>query len=127
MPSTDQFFPYVREFQYRGLLIPLGVRKTDGVTITADGLLKAKFGFFKVTTELANVDHTEVSGDHHWYRAVGMRLSGRDSGLTFGTSPKRGLCIMFTEKIPKVVGPRDHRALWVSVDDPAGLAEAIGK
>ncbi len=33
----------------------------------------------------------------------------------------------FVEKIPKVMGFRDHSALWVSVADPDGLAAAIGR
>jgi hypothetical protein len=35
------------------------------------------------------------------------------------------LCIAFVEKIPKVIGRRDHSALWVSVADPEGLAAAL--
>jgi hypothetical protein len=126
MPAVDQFFPYLHEAQYRLLLMPLGVRKTDGVTITADGRLEAKFGFVNAETPLTNIVYTMITGDHRWIRAVGLRGSLADSGVTFGTSPKQGLCIMFSEKIPRILGLRPHRALWVSVADPLGLAEAIG-
>ena len=57
---------------------------------------------------------------------VGARLSFADDGLTFGTNHHLGLCVEFVEKIPKVVGPRPHSALWVSVADPDGLATALG-
>jgi hypothetical protein len=50
-----------------------------------------------------------------------------DDGLTFGTNHHKGLWIAFVDKIPRVIGFRDHSLLWVSVADPEALAEAIGK
>ena len=120
-----QFFPYKIDPKWSPLLTGLGVRSRDGVTLTNDGHLFASFGRWVVKTPLENVDHTEVSGSHRWYTAVGLRLSSVDTGLTFGTNSRRGICIGFVERIPKVVGPKDHAALWVSVADPDGLAEAL--
>ena len=54
-----------------------------------------------------------------------VRLSFADDGLTMGTNHHLGLCIGFVQRIPKVIGFRDHSALWVSVADPEGLAEAL--
>jgi hypothetical protein len=105
----------------------LRVSADDGVTLTDDGTLLATYGRWRVETPLANVDHTRVSGPHRWYTAVGMRLSLADDGLTFGTNHHRGLCIEFVERVPRVIGFRDHSALWVSVADPEGLAAAIGR
>ena len=56
---------------------------------------------------------------------MGLRLSFADSGLTFGTNHRRGLCVAFREPVKKVIGLRDHDALWVSVADPEGLAAAL--
>jgi len=58
---------------------------------------------------------------------VGLRLSFTDDGITFGTNHEAGLCIAFKQKIPKVIGFKDHSALWVSVADPEALAAAIGR
>jgi hypothetical protein len=124
--TGDQFFPYEIDKRAKSILIPLGVRARDGVTVTEDGNLVATFGWVKVDTPLTNIDHTAISGPHRWYTAVGLRLSFADDGLTFGTNHHRGLCIEFKERIPKVIGFRDHSALWVSVADCEGLAEAIG-
>jgi hypothetical protein len=99
----------------------------DGVDISDDGELIATFGRFSVKTTLDNIDHTLVTGPHRWYTAVGLRLSLTDDGLTFGTNHHKGLWIAFVHKIPRVIGLRDHSLLWVSVADPEGLAEAIGK
>ena len=105
----------------------LRLRDTDGVTVTDDGRLVATFGFARVETPVDNVDHTEITGPHRWYTAVGLRLSFSDDGLTFGTNHQRGLCIEFVEPVRRVIGLRDHSALWVSVADPEALAAAIGR
>lgn len=124
---SDRFFPYRFDDRWRPLFVALRVKPTDGVTLTDDGLLRATYGWAKVVTPLDNVDHTEVSGPHRWYTAVGLRLSFADDGLTFGTNHRRGVCIEFVERVPRVIGFRDHSALWVSVADPEGLAAAIGR
>ena len=121
----SEFFAYRFDRRWQPLFITLRVKDTDGVELTDDGRLVATFGWAKVATPLTNIDHTEVSGPHRWWTAVGLRLSFSDDGITFGTNHQRGLCIAFREKVPKVIGLRDHSALWVSVDDPDGLAAAI--
>ena len=107
------------------MFFALGVDDSDGVELTDDGRLRATFGRVKVETPIANIDHTELTGPHRWYTAVGLRLSFADDGITFGTNHHAGLCIAFVEKIPRVIGFRDHSALWVSVAEPAELAAAI--
>jgi hypothetical protein len=122
---TSSRFPYDKDPRWLGILAPLGVRNSHGVELTDDDRLVASFGWVSVDTPISNVDHTKVTGPHRWYTAVGLRLSFSDDGLTFGTNHRKGLCIAFKEKIPKVIGFRDHSALWVSVADPEGLAKAI--
>ena len=123
--ATEQHFPYKLDKRWSALFFALRVTDEDGVTVTANGDLQATFGWKSVTTSLSNIDHTEITGPHRWYTAVGMRLSFSDDGITFGTNHERGLCIAFVEKIPTVIGFRRHSALWVSVEDPEGLAAAI--
>ncbi len=122
---SEQFFPYRFDMRWKPMFVALGVSSRDGVTVSDDGSLVATFGRQRVETTLDNVSHTEVTGPHRWYTAVGLRLSFSDDGLTFGTNHDRGLCIEFVDRIPRVIGFRDHSALWVSVADPEGLAEAI--
>lgn len=109
------------------MFVTLRVTERDGVTIDDDGALRATFGPFTVETTVDNIDHTEITGPHRWYTAVGPRLSFADDGLTFGTNHRRGLCLGFVDKIPRVIGFKDHSSLWVSVADPEGLASAIGR
>lgn len=125
--SDHNFFPYKLDKRWLALFTVLGVSDKDGVNVTEDGMLLATFGRVKVETPLSNITHTKVTGPHRWYSAVGLRLSFSDDGLTFGTNHKRGLCIEFREKIPKIIGLRDHSSLWVSVADPEALATAIDR
>ncbi len=120
-------FPYRLDKRWTPLFLTLGLRKKDGVTITDKGELIATFGFFKVHTTLDNIDHTEITGPHRWYTAVGLRLSLTDDGVTFGTNHQKGVSIVFKKKIPRVIGLRKHSMLWLSVADPEGLVKAIGK
>lgn len=119
-------FPYDLDKRWFVMFAALGVDETDGVEVTDDGDVIATFGRVRVTTRLSNVDHTLVTGPHRWYTAVGLRLSFTDDGLTFGTNHRRGLCLAFVERVPRVIGFKDHSALWVSVADPEGLAIALG-
>ena len=123
----SEFFPYQLDRRWTPMFAAMRVSHDDGVTLADDGLFRATFGFLHLETPIDNIDHTEVSGPHRWYTAVGARLSFADDGLTFGTNHHLGLCIEFVEKIPKVIGPRSHAALWVSVADPDGLTTALGR
>ncbi len=125
--DLEVFFPYRFDDRWKLLFATLRVKETDGVTVTDGGLLRATYGRASVETPLENIDHTLVTGPHRWYTAVGLRLSFADDGITFGTNHHRGLCIEFVERVPRVIGPRPHSALWVSVADPEGLAAAIGR
>jgi hypothetical protein len=120
-------FPYDIDRRWTPLFAVLRVGDDDAVELTADGHFRASFGRVKVETPVSNVDHTVVTGPHRWWTAVGLRLSFADDGITFGTNHRRGLCIEFREKIPKIIGFKDHSALWVSVADPEGLAAAIDR
>ena len=123
-----QFFPYRFDHRWKALFITLRVGEYDGVTVDPEaGTFRATFGRCSVETPLDNIAHTQVTSDHRWYTALGLRLSAADDGVTFGTNHRVGLCIEFVEKIPKVIGLRKHSALWVSVDDPDGLAAATGR
>lgn len=120
------FFPYRFDRRWSALFAVLRVSDRDGIRLT-DQKLIATYGRVRVETELDNIDHTEITGPHRWYTAVGLRLSAADDGLTFGTNHELGLCIAFIEPVDKVIGLRKHSALWASVADPGGLAAAIDK
>ena len=120
------FFPYRVDPRFRVLLAPMRLRSTDGVTVT-DETFVATFGPKRVEVPMTNVVEAHATHDYQWFKAIGMRLSFVDDGLTFGTSTHGGVCVHFDERIPKVIGPRDHSALTVTVDDLDGLVTAINE
>lgn len=117
-------FPYRFDDRWKPLFALLGVQRTDGVTLT-DTHLVATYGRHRVETPLSNIASATIDGPHRWYTAVGLRLSGTDDGVTFGTNHHRGVTIAFREKVAKVAVRKGHSSLWVSVADPDGLARAL--
>ena len=122
---TDRHFEYDLDSRYMAIWLPFGVRKGQGVTI-GDDTFTATYGWAKLTTPLSNIKGGHITENYRWWTSVGIRLSFADSGLTFGTNNKRGVCIHFDQKVGGVVPGRSHRALTVTVDDCEGLVDAIG-
>ena len=122
---TEQFFPYAFDDRFKLLLTPMLVTRKHGVTVT-DTSVRATFGVFSIETPLDNVVGSSISGPHQWFKAIGLRLSLADDGVTFGTNASRGVCIEFAERLGPVVGLRKHSSLWVSVADCDGLVDALG-
>jgi hypothetical protein len=119
------FFPYRFDRTYAGIWWPLGAREdTDGVTVEDDSLI-ATYGRKRLETPLTNVTGAHATLDYQWWKAVGIRLSFVDDGLTFGTATHGGVCIHFDERVKRVIGRKDHSALTVTVDDLDGLVQEI--
>ena len=119
------FFPYRFDRTYIGIWWPAGAREgVDGVTITDDSFI-ATFGRKRLETPITNVTGAHATLDYQWWKAIGMRLSFVDDGLTFGTSTHGGVCVHFDQRVKRVLGPKDHSAVTVTVDDLVGLVAAI--
>jgi hypothetical protein len=124
---VDRFFPYEIDERFVPVWLACGLRrKTDGVTISDDGTFLATLGWFRLLTTTDNVDGAHITRDYRWWTAVGMRMSMKDDGLTFGTNSRAGVCVHFKERV-HVLAPRPHSALTVTVADPEGLVEALGE
>ncbi len=122
-----EHFVYAIDKRYLPVLLPLALHPSrDGVTLDDDGSLVATLGFFKVTTPIANVTGAHITRDYRWWTAVGVRMSGADDGLTFGTNHDAGVCIHFADKVPSQLRRSGHSALTVTVADLEGLATALG-
>lgn len=120
-------FPFAFESRYAWLLKPLGVNPDNSsVVLTADDI-EVKFGRFGMKTPLSNISGIERSGGYRFYKAIGLRGSLVDSGVTFGTTTKAGVCLKFIEKIPKVLPmPKDgHRGMTVTVAEPDAFIAAL--
>jgi hypothetical protein len=121
----DVFFPYRFDRKYVGIWWPLGVREgIDGVTIGGESF-SATFGRKRLETPRSNITGAHATVDYQWWKAVGLRLSFVDDGLTFGTSTHGGVCVHFGEPVKRVIGAKDHSALTVTVEDLDGLVDVL--
>lgn len=123
----DRFFPYLFDYRYMWIWRTLGARPgRDGVTLTANGRFIATYGRYRVDTPLSNIDCAQFTGPYQWWKAIGIRASLVDSGLTFGTTAKGGVCVLFVEPIPRIIPPGPgHAGLTVTVVDTDGLMQAV--
>ncbi|TDC58800.1 hypothetical protein E1281_00440 [Actinomadura sp. KC345] len=102
----------------------LGIRPdTCGLVITSDELL-VRFGPWKVRSPLENVAGAEVSGPYSAWKAIGVRLSLADGGLTFGSSSEQGVCIRFHRPVPgsEPTGLLRHKGLTLTLADSPAAA-----
>ncbi len=121
-------FDFAFDALHRLVGLPLGITPgTTGVDVE-DGRLLTRFGLWRVSTPLANVEGTEVTGPYRALKTIGpAHLSLADRGLTFATNTRRGLCIRFREPVAGIepTGRLRHPGLTVTVADVGGLAAAL--
>lgn len=112
---------------YVPVLLGLGVHPGNAsVTLTDDDRFVARFGRWVVDTPLSNIDCVQITGPYRGYKAIGVRGSAVDQGLTFGSSRKGGVCVTFHEPISKLLpGMKHHPGLTVTVVDLEALAAAV--
>lgn len=120
----DAFFPYDLDWRYQLVWRPLGVTERDGVTV-GDEVFVATFGRVRIETARSNIADCCITGPYRPWKAVGMRLSLVDSGITFGTTSRRGVCVLFHEPVRGIIGTSPHAGLTVTVADPEGLVECL--
>ena len=121
-------FDFEFDPKYRAMALLFGVTPDrTGVEIT-DRRFIARYGFWSLETELANISGFEVSGPYRTWTTIGpARLSLADRGLTFASNGRRGVCIKFKEPVRGIepTGTLRHPGLTVTVSDVDGLARAL--
>lgn len=119
-------FAFAEDRRYLALCLAMGHRpRRDGVELTDDDRLVARFSVVRLDTPLANVADAHITRDYRWWTSVGARLSFADDGLTFGTTNRAGVCLHFRQRVPTVLRPSGHSALTVTVEDLDGLVAAV--
>lgn len=122
-------FPFDFDRRYRLAALPFGITPATAHVDVDGGRLVARFGLWRLATELSNVAGTQVTGPYHNpFKTMGpAHLSFVDHGLTFATNSRRGLCICFREPVPGLepTGRLRHPALTVTVADIDGLAASV--
>ncbi|MEV0387072.1 hypothetical protein [Nonomuraea sp. NPDC050643] len=126
--ETEQY-AFVFDDRYRRLLGVLGIRPRTCLLTVTPQVLRVRFGPWFVVTPRGNVAGAELSGPYAPLKAVGVRMSLADRGLTFGTSTEQGVCIRFHRPVrgSDPVGLLAHPALTVTVENPARLVERLNR
>ena len=123
-----QRFAFRFDIRYRPALLALGVHPGNAEVILDDESLEVRFGRWRIATPVDNVSCLEVTGPYKGYRAIGIRGSRVDNGITFGTSTAGGVCVLFHEPVPALLpGLRPHPGMTVTVADLAGFASAVAE
>lgn len=122
----SRFFPYDFDWRYAPIWRSFGANpEIDGVTV-GEGRFVATYGRFRVETAVANIADVTNTGPYRWWKSVGLRASAADTGITFGTTSRRGVCVLFKQPIGQVIPPRSsHAGLTVTVAEPDHLVEAV--
>jgi hypothetical protein len=121
-------FDFAFDPLYRAMALAFGVTERRTRVEVGEGRFVARYGFWRVETDLANVAGVEVSGPYRRWTTIGpAHLSLADRGLTFASNRDRGVCIRFREPVPGIepTGRLRHPGLTVTVADVDGLAAAL--
>ncbi len=121
-------FEFAFDPEYRAAALAFGVTPGRTGVDLEDGRLVARYGFWRLETEVSNIEGTEVSGPYRLLSTIGpAHLSLADRGLTFASNRRRGICMRFKEPVPGLepTGRLRHPGLTVTVADVDGLARAL--
>jgi hypothetical protein len=121
-------FAFAFDPAYRRLSRPFGVTPESAWVEVGGGLLKARFGPWRVTTSLTNVVGAQVTGPYARIKTAGpARLAITDRGITFATNGQRGVRIDFRTPVPGIDPLRliKHPELTVTVEDCDRLAALL--
>ncbi len=113
--------------RFRPLLWLWGVRKTARVEVGPLHGLVARFGPVRVQTSLGNIASAELTGPYRWYKAIGIRESWVDHGLTLGSTATGGVCIRFRAPVRGLGRRARHPGLTVTVQDRERLHAVLNR
>lgn len=121
-----QTFQFSFDPRFRLLLALEGITDANTWVRVDEDRLLAHCSVFSLDTPRANIEGVEITGPHRPLKAIGIRTSLTDRGLTFGTNAERMVCIRFQRPVRLV--PFDvcaHPGLSVSVADVEGLSDTL--
>ena len=120
-------FDFEFEPAFRLVLAALGVTPSSARVTLSDERLVARFGPWSCQTSIDNITEVCSTGPYQWFKAIGPRLSFADRGLTFGTTTRGGICMLFREPVRGLapVGPLRHPGLTVTVADTERFASSL--
>ena len=121
-------FDFLFDVAHRVLGAPFGISPASSGVRVSSTTLEARFGPWRVSTPISNIEKVEPTGPYGLARTGGpARWSFADHGITFASNGRAGLCICFRHPVPGLepTGRMRHPGLTVTVADISGLAAAI--
>ena len=121
-------FSFAFEPNYRRVDRAFGVTPASAWVELTDDTFHARFGPWRVRTDLANVAAARVTGPYSVPKTLGpAHLSFRDRGLTFATTSRQGVCVEFHRPVTGIdpLGLIRHPGLTVTVAEPAALVDEL--
>lgn len=125
---SERTFPFRFTPSYRTFGLLFGVTPATAIVTLTDRSLNARFGPWRATSDLSNIDDVQITGPYGFLKTAGpAHLSSADRGLTMATNGQRGVCLSFRKPIHGLepTGRIRHPNLTVTVVDCDGLAEAL--
>src|SRR5437868_3841946 len=126
--SPSQRFQFEFDPRYERAARAFGITPENAWVEVRDGRLDARYGRWRVRTELANVSSARISGPYRFFKTAGPpRLGVTDLGLTFASNGRRGVLICFRQRVPGIVrlGIVRHGELTVTVAEPDELVGVL--
>ena len=122
-------FAFEREPRFRPLLRLFAVDPASAAVEVGQHDVDVRFGPWRLSTGRSNIAQATATGPYRWWRAVGLRMSLADRGITFGTSARGGVCVQLYQAQPLRFRGRPTRirppAFTVTVADRASLVELL--
>ncbi|HEY2041556.1 MAG TPA: hypothetical protein VGH11_02685 [Jatrophihabitans sp.] len=121
-------FDFAFDAAYRPLALLFGITERNAMVVVEDGVLRARFGSWRVSTPLSNIRTVSITGPYHLIKTAGpARLAVTDRGLTFATNGHRGVLVEFKEPITGIdpLGWMKHPSLTVTVADCGALRQVL--
>jgi hypothetical protein len=117
-------FPLRLERSWRPWLWLWGVRPDNAHVDLDQRRLDARFGFYRLSTDLDNITEYRITGPYRWWSAIGVRLSMRGGDASFCGTARGGVCLRFREPVPwaRIFHPP---ALTVTPEDMDGFVAAL--
>jgi hypothetical protein len=123
-------FRFRFETSYKRAARLFAVTPSRAWVAVTDTTLEARYGPWRVRTDLSNIRSVKVTGPYRWVRTAGpAHLGLTDRSLTFASNGRRGVEIRFVEPVRGIepFGLLRHPSLTVTIDDFEGLAAQLQK
>ena len=126
--SPSRRFHFAFDPRYARAARVFGITQDNAFVDVGDGRLDARYGRWRVRTELENVSSAQITGPYRLIKTAGPpRLGVTDLGLTFASNGRRGVLIRFRGRVPGIE-PRGivrHGELTVTVAEPEELVAVL--